>query len=69
MDRDRVIELVESEIKRREAIVKMGGFFANDHLEMALAMREMLATYIQEPFVFREHRIMGTHQAKARWRR
>lgn len=69
MDRDRTIELVESEIRRREAIEKMGGFFAKDHLEMALAMREMLATYIQDPFVFREHRIMGTHPAKARGRR
>lgn len=69
MDRERTIHIVQKEINRLETMAKMGGFFANDHLEMALAIREMLATYIQEPFVFREHRIRGTHPAKARGRR
>lgn len=69
MDRDRTIALIESEIKRREAIAKMGGFFVNDHLEMALAMREVLAAYIQEPFVLREQRIRSTRPERARRRR
>lgn len=59
MDRERVIHIIEKEINQLESSAKLDGFFANDHLEIALAMREMLAAYIAEPpdpFVFREHR-------------
>lgn len=66
MDRERTIHIVQKEINRLETMAKMGGFFANDHLETALAIREMLATYIQEPFVFREHRIRSTRPERAR---
>lgn len=69
MDSERAIRLAEKEINRLEASAKLGGFFANDHLEMALAMREVLAAYIQEPFVFREHRIRSTRTERARRKR
>lgn len=69
MERERVIFLVEEEIKDLEAAAKSGGFFAKDNLETAHALREMLAVYIQEPFVFREHWIRGTRPMKARRRR
>lgn len=68
MERERAIHVVEKEINRLESSAKMGGFFANDHLETDLAMREMLAAYIQEPFVLREHRIRSTRPERARRR-
>lgn len=69
MDRERAIHIVEKEIKRLEAMATMGGFFAKDNLEMALAMREMLAAYIQEPFVLQERRARSTRPERARRRR
>lgn len=70
MDRVRAIALIESEIRRREALAKMGGFFAKDHLEVAAALREMLEAYkepapVQIP-VFREHNVRAV-KVKREW--
>lgn len=47
MDRARVISIAEGEIKRKEAQAKLGGWFANDYLEAAGAIRELLDAYTQ----------------------
>lgn len=63
MDRARAIALVEGEIRRREALAKMGEFFAKDHLEVAAALGEMLKTY-KEPAPFQVP-VFGEHNVRA----
>ena len=61
MDRERVIALAGSEIRRREALASLGGWNAKDHREIAEALRELLEAYTAPIIVpippFRAHNI------------
>lgn len=45
MDRERVIELVEAEIRRRRAIAEINDFDAKGHLDVSEALRIVLEVY------------------------
>lgn len=51
MDRERIIALVESEIRRKEAQARVGSVFAQDNREAAEALRAVLDAYVEPPVV------------------
>lgn len=54
MDSSKVISLAKAEIKRKEAQATLGGWFANDYLEAACAIRILMDAYIQFDMLERE---------------
>lgn len=59
------MELIEGEIRRREALIQAGTFFAEDHREVARALRIVLEAYKTPPVV--ENIVIAQEPLREKW--
>ena len=59
------MELIEGEIRRREALIQAGTFFAEDHREVAQAPRIVLEAYTAPPAV--ENIVIAQEPLREKW--